>query len=349
MRNKNLNQVISTILLASIFLVSCNENKIKNKNNHKTAEVNIYSDSLALYTTFDSLIKVENIITNKNLYKLKIKNDQTTIPSLLIEKNNYLYFPFNETLLNCVNFRTKKRIWKFNCEGTITSLKNVNDSIILIGVRGYGIIALNTITGNKLYQQKDSNKSVCNSSSMYDLVFDEKLFFVSDSYCNNVTAFNFRNGKKIWGYKSKLALASRPILIKKFIFVGITGNPMKNEGKVVLLDKCSGKIIFEKNEPFDLITKPVLYKNKVIYYTYDFKLNEFDLDTKTTKVIYQFKEDEFGCGYQFFLKGDNIYFDDCKFNLNRFSLKTHKIKILGKSKSSLLGIYKNKNKIRFLY
>src|SRR6187431_1409320 len=128
MKNNILNKAALSIIIVLCF-IACDKSKEIDTNNHKTSEVTIHGDSLALYITYDSLINVENIISSKKIYQTKINNGETTIPTILIEKNNCLYFPVNETILSCVDFRTKKNKWIFKCEGTIRSLKNANNKI----------------------------------------------------------------------------------------------------------------------------------------------------------------------------------------------------------------------------
>lgn len=342
--NKNRSIVI---VLCCVLFFSCNKKEIET--NRRTAEVTIYTNDLASYVTFDTLVKVENLKTKKILFQKKINCEQLIVPTVLVKKHNYLYFPLNDSVLSCVNFKTEKEIWKYKFEDVITGLKNVNDSIILVDLRDAGVVALNIMTGKRIYEIKDSNNSRCNSPSVHNIVFDEKYFWVSDFDCGTVTAFNLKDGKEVWKYKSKINGAVRLLLTKDYVFCGITGNPMNKEGAVFLIDKKSGTLVFAKPEQFDLITKPVNYKNKVIYYGYNSKLSELDLDTKTIKVIKEFNEDELSCGNQLFLLDNTLYFDDCRFNINQLNLISSDFKVLGKSGSNLLGVYKKGKVVEFIY
>lgn len=347
MKNSSLEGFSITTVIICLLLFSCNKNDISP--NRKTSEINLTDDGIALYSTYDTFVKVDNIKTNQNLFRIKVKSKQIIIPTALSKKRNYIYFPLNDTVISCRDFKTKKEIWNFNCSGVIISLKNANDSIILIGIRNKGILALNMITGKKEYEINDSNSSACNSSSIHDVTSDGKLFFVPDFNCSTIIAYNLKTGKEAWRYSSKISGAIRSLLMKDFVFCGITGDPTKKEGAVLVLDKNSGQLLFEKKDQFDLIVKPIIYKNKIIYYNYNSKLNEFNPENKTITVLHKFKKDELSCGTQLFLKDGYIYFNDCKFNLNRFDLRTNENKVLDKSKSYLLEVYKKDNKIEFIY
>lgn len=131
------------------------------------------------------------------------------------------------------------------------------------------------------------------------------------------------------------------------LFCGITGNPLKEEGKIVLLNKENGEILFERNELFDLIVKPVKYLNYIFFVTYDKKIKKLDLVTK--KVTHLIDLGDLGriCDNQLYLQGSKIYFSNCDNNIYEYDIKKSKLIFVKKSKRRLLNVFEVNNVLYF--
>ena len=92
-----------------------------------------------------------------------------------------------------------------------------------------------------------------------------------------------------------------------------------------------------------------MYQNSRIFYTYDYLLYKYDLTSKKLKSIDQFDGKSISCGQQLFLIGNEIYYSDCDYVLNKFNLETYRKTQLWKIRKNLSKAYRVKNKIMFLH
>lgn len=339
------NLFLSFNFLLLIFLFSCNS---KDKEHNKISSKflpNIYNDSLFVYMTIDSLLIVEDITNKKEIFKKKINS---YLCNSIIDKQNNLFYISNDSTVYSINLKTHKKNWNFHASAIVNNFY-VQENLVFLSIKDSGITTLNKYVGKVVYDIKDVFLSSSASSLIYNIVFTKDLFFVTNFQSNTITAFRFSDGKKMWKYNSKSSGFSKCLTYKNILFCGITGNPNKREGKVLLLDISSGNVIFEINKMFDLICNPFVYKNKIIYYTYDNKLNELNIDKFRSKAIYKFKRNNGLCGNNFFLIDDHVYFEDCQFNIQNFNLVSYKLEIKKRQFSKRLNlVYKNRNRIVFV-
>lgn len=343
---KNYTYLVKSMLFGYlIFFISCNRQKNIEGTSPYTCVAKIYNDSLLVYSSLDSIIHVKNIKNKKQIYKEKVSANYCLQPVL---NNSNLFFIRPNDKFVCVDIISKKTKWTYYNKGLINNFDIVNNKVIL-SIRDIGLISLDINTGKQLYEIRDVITSNFQSSIIYNFVHDEDNIYVSDFQSNTITAFAISNGIKKWKYKSEMRGLSKVTITKDWIFGGITGNSIKNEGKIFLLDKKTGNVIFEENKAFDLIVDPIIVGDKILYYTYDFKLNEFNLSNRNSKVIYNFNEKSSICGGQFFLLGNYIYVVDCNFMLRRLDLRTYKIINLRKVPKNINEVFYNNKSIEFVY
>ncbi len=333
------------VVLSSIFLLFSCSNFSQKHNIENNCVSNFFNDSILISKNQDTLINVKNI-KNNELYTVVSKTSNCLQP--LLDNNNILYTPISDELFQCIEIKNKKVKWSFKPPEQINNFKLFGDDLVF-SIRDYGLIILNSTTGKLKYELKKSNESKCHSMLINDFFIENNNLYVSDFRCSNLVCFDINTGKEIWQYRSKIVGATQILLINDYLFCGITGNPLKNEGLVVLLDKFSGVIKFKKNEKIDLITKPVIFKNKIIYYSYDSKINEFDIDKFKIKNLISFDDSDAICDGQIYLLDDNIYFTDCNFEINRFNFNKNKLDKIGKAPKSLTSVYNINNEVKFVY
>lgn len=339
--------IVALVVSASFFILSChkkNEPKIRLNN---TAA--IFNDSLLVFNTLKDSVVIENINNKKILFSKKINDTEAIRPQPVLDKNNRLFGVFSEDKLSCIDIKTNTAKWTYVTNQKINIIKSVNDTLIIIGIRDFGLTALNSKTGKPVYHLEESHSSVCNSSFIIEFTFDKEKLYVSDFQCNTISSYNLNNGKKIWSFKSSLEGLSRLLIYNNYIFCGITGNPIENEGKIILLDKKTGTVLAEENQTFDLIANTIVYKNNILYYTYNGALKEFDLEERKSKTFYQFNKENRLCDSQLHLIQNDLYFEDCQFNVVRFNLLNKTSKKIEQKPKGLNEVYLSNNEVKFVY
>ena len=144
--------------------------------------------------------------------------------------------------------------------------------------------------------------------------------------------------------------STRLLLIDEFVFCGLTGNINKSDGKILLIDKNTGKIIFEKNELFDLMTEPITYNSKIYYVTYDDKIKVFDLINKSVNTIVSLSEINNICDNQIFLLDGKLYFSNCNYDVYEYDINKKSIKMIKKEADNRLKyVFKAKESIKFVF
>ncbi len=340
--------MILIVVLASFFSCkkACKEGSKIGLN--RTAK--IFNDSLLVCSTLSDSVVIEDVKSRKLIFSKRINDSEVIRPQPVLDKKNRLYAVFSEDNFSCIDIKTNLVKWTYTAQQKINVIKWINDSLVIIGIRGFGLVALNAETGKMIYELPESNSSTCSSSFVIGFTFDKERIYISDFQCNTIAAYNLVNGKKIWGYQSSLFGVSRLLICNNYIFCGITGDPMKYEGKILLLDKNTGLVLAEENKDFDLITAPILFRNNIIYYTYDSEeLNEFNIENRKSKLLYKFNSKDALCGSQLHFLNNYIYFDDCGSNVMRLNLRTKRVNKIEKARKGITEIYRYKNEVKFVY
>lgn len=261
------------LVLSSVFLLfSCN-NFSQKHNIENNCVSNIFNDCILISKNQDTIINLKNI-KNNEVYTIVSKTSNCLQP--LLDNKNILYTPISDELFQCIEIKSKKVKWSFKPPEQINNFKLFGEDLVF-SIRDYGLIILDSTTGKLKYELKTLNDSKCQSMLINDFFVENNNLYVSDFRCGDLVCFDIKTGKEIWQYKSEINGATQILLINDYIFCGVTGNPLKNEGLIVLLDKFSGIIKFKQRAKIDLITKPITFNNKIIYYSYDSKINEFDI------------------------------------------------------------------------
>lgn len=305
----------------------------------------LFNDSILISRNLDSLIIIKNITNNK---KTSLISNTSSCLQPVLDTDNNLYTLITNELFQCISIKRKTVKWGFRPPGQINNFKLFDNNLIL-SVGGYGLIILDPKTGKTKYEIKNYRNSECDTILTSDFFVEGYYLYVSDFRCSNLVCIDLKNGKEVWNYKSKIVGATQLLLLKDFVFCGITGNPIKKEGSIALVNRFSGEVKSEEKESFDLITKPISFKNKVIYYSYNSTINEFDIEAFKSRELIHLKDQEDICGGQLYLSGDAIYFTDCSFHVKKFNLNLNKLYTLGKAQKKLTSIYKINNKVKFIY
>lgn len=336
-------------LLFLLFLFSCKEPEFKNFIDRRHALIaNINTkENLLTYSYWkddDYAIKVEDLKTNKTIFSTKITDNCFTEPRI---HNDKLYYPESSDTFVCLDYKTKKNIWKLPIKGRIREFQFAKDDLIIASIEVYGLVAINSNTGKIMYELLlHSDKDCVVDAAPRPIDFDENYFYVTNFNCTSISAYEISSGKNIWNRKENPTPLSNFIVAGKYIFMGNSESDEKNE--IILLEAKTGKLLFKQNVSVNTFVDPVAYQNKVYYQTNEYLLNEFDTEKKTIKTIFNFNKDHIGCN-QIFPLNYALYIQDCNYNVNKIDLKTNKRQIVDKGEKGLLGVYKINNDVKFIY
>nr|WP_294931145.1 PQQ-binding-like beta-propeller repeat protein [uncultured Flavobacterium sp.] len=337
------------ILIVVLFYCCKNEHKDSSKKIKLNASAKIFNDSLLVCSTLKDSIVIENIKNKKTVFSKKINDTEVIRPQPVLDKYNFLYAVFFENKLTCIDIKTNIVKWTYSSKEKINVIKSINDSLIIISIRGFGLVALNSQTGKVVYKLIDSGSSNCPTTFIIDFTYDKENLYVPDFQCNTITAFSLSTGEKRWLYGFDNYGPCKALIYGDFIFCGTTG-ASNNQGRIFVLNKNTGSLIFEDNSnQLDIITNPILYENKIIYSTDDNRLMAFNSHTKKSELLYKFNTNDGLCGGQLHLIDHDIYFDACEDNILKFNLKSKTLNKVGKVRKGLNEIYVYNNQLKFVY
>lgn len=336
---------ITYILIVLIVLSSC-EKKIEiiNKHDGIIRDAKIFYDSLLVLNTSNSII-IKNIRNNERFF-FKKRIDKNLFKQCLINENSVFYCS-EDNIMDKFDYLSCKK-WSYKTDSSINNFV-VNNNFIVLSLNNSKIIVLDVKSGKLVFEFKDYFSSNCNSSIKKDLCLNGNELYVGDFQCYNILVINLLNGKVKWKYKSNLDGVTKNYVYKNLIFCGITGNPLENQGEIILFEN-NGRKIFEKKIQFDLISNVLQFDDKLIFYSYDNKIYEFDFSSKKITVIYDLKDKISICDIELFMIRDNIYFQDCNFKLYKLNYLTKSLCSVNTSKKERVKtIFNEKGKLEIIY
>ncbi len=304
---------------------------------HDATERNIISgtfsfrDSMLIYATWDSTVVVENLASKKKSL-FKTKNLCYAKPILAGDK---LLFPVSDSEFNCVDIFSRKLLWKAKLGGRCSSFTYANGCIIA-NTKHNGITGLDSENGDLRfllpYQYDES--CLLPDLSPYPILVDRDIFYICNWQCKSLSAFNMLTGVPIWSKQFGNGLGNF-VLANDVIFYG--RNDGYKTGGVMLIDASTATVLCRNIELFEERVLPLMYKNRIYYYTYDSKLREMDLSTKQSRVVFSFNDSNNVSGSQMFLYHGKLYYSK-NGSVYSIDLKDFRIsKILTNSKDILGG------------
>lgn len=338
--------MIKNIMILLLFIVSCKETETyKDNRNALVAHVD-QKDNLLIYSydndeAEECAIKVEDLKTGKEIFFSKIEQSCFTEPRIQDRK---LYFPDSNHSFNCIDYKNNKVLWKLKTKGRIREFQLVNDDIIIASVDTDGLVAIHSKTGKIIYELPLHSEHCTVDSAPRPIGFDENCFYVADFNCTLIAAYEISSGKKVWSREMPQTGFSNFIVAGKYIFLGRENSD--KDGEIMLMEAETGTVIYSHaSAAIDIMVTPVLYRDKIYYYTLNSELNEFDLKKETTKVIYKGSV----AGNQMYHLGNFLYIQDVDFNVNRINLDTLEKKMVTKSPKGLLGVYALNHQVQLIY
>lgn len=328
--------------ILSCMMISCSKyNKEIKINNRDIVYCSLY-DSILAYSTFNSKeVIVENILSNKIQFKRNLKDICYLKP---IIRDSKIYFPVSDEEFICHDLKSKKTLWKIKTSNKLCNIQILNNENLIINIKGIGFRIINIKTGKEEYQLDYVYDKNCllPDSSPYQIVSDKNYFYISSWMCNAITKYRISNGEQIWKLKLEEATSVVSVLYKDKLFVG--SNYSYESGFIRVIDAKTGKIDYQEKSNFEPRIQPLLKGDRIIYYTFDSALNEFNINNMSSKKIFKLSEFNDFSGAEMYLLDNEIFFQSPNYSIiYQFDLKTNKIKKIGKYEERMIsGIYKNK-------
>lgn len=329
------------VFLLLFLLYSCESKKNNaSEESYKCASY-FYGDSLLVSKDKDSLIIIENYLTKK-IYRTVSRTEYCLLP---IIKDDHLYFLRSDSLVECINLSSESKVWEFKTYDKINNIKSFGQFLVL-NIENEGVKILKLKSGQLFREFNRIKKQSCNDMLVNDFILDDESLFITDFNCNNISSLDLNSDDLKWRYNANLS-ATRVLLCNTLLFCGLTGNPLKKEGKIVLINKENGEVLFEKNELFDLIVKPIKYLNSVLFVTYDQKVKKLNLETMLVEDLVQLNEVGGICDNQLYLQGNKLYFSNCDNKIYEYDLLNDKLLFLEKNGNKLLNVFEFNNVVHF--
>lgn len=335
-----------------LFIVSCETHKkeIEGFSFLGKEDINFIYNTLSLkgdqlsYSTWDTTVCLYDIKQKSVLFEKKLEDIGYARPIVSLDQQK-IFTTVASDKLSCIRIDDGKPIWETQLSGKCRKFELIDQKIILASIANKGIILLDSKTG-EIVRRHNYNYSTCNlpDLSPWESSADSSQYFVSNWECKGITAFDIKTGNINWTYGDhKDGYYGRSLLIGDYLFSGSNNN--YKGGRIVLIDRSNGELIFQKDIHFEERCHPILYKNKVIFATYDGRLNSLDLDNHTLETLYQSDKKSTPTDGQIYLAGDSLFYSDSNFQLNCLNLKTNQVEKISSLKRSLQGLFKGEDKI----
>ncbi|WP_439698726.1 PQQ-binding-like beta-propeller repeat protein [Mucilaginibacter sp. AW1-7] len=335
---------MKSLILILLFMAGCGlkNQKMSDKNRNIISSSLTISGPLLTYSTWSNEIVVENLKLKKIVFTKKIISTCYAQPVLI---ENKLYFPIADSIFTCVDIVTSKTIWNTPLGGRCSEFHMIDNSIIA-NSKSYGLIGIDPKSGKIKFELRYKYGSGCTipDLSPYRMTFDKKAFYVCDWQCKNLSAYNIEDGENLW--QKTVDFSSGNIkYVDGVLFWG--RNKFYKEGQITLIDPKNGSVLYEEQAKFEENFNPVVYAHKVYYYSYDGKLNEFDVKKRKNKVVYVFKAENDVSGNQMYLLNGCLYYS-AQGNVYELSLKFFTNKLVRSNTKDIYGVYPDKSRIEFI-
>ena len=220
--------------------------------------------------------------------KLWSKNIGTTVNKfdanlVVTMRNGALVVSDSKGLVTCINAKTGKTLWQQKLARAITSGAQLADNKVLLTTAAQ-LIVLSAKNGSKLWQTKLSSVAlaapIAYKSAIYVHTVDGSL-----------SAFDARNGRKLWAYNAllpeiTLRHASQPVIYHDYVVTGFAS------GKLVALRRTDGTVAWEvmvkqpgagseQQRMLDISANPVVFGDYIYVVGYNGNLLAVDANGGT--------------------------------------------------------------------
>ncbi|GEM66278.1 hypothetical protein SF1_42600 [Sphingobacterium faecium NBRC 15299] len=310
-------------IILVILIISCKNKSVTTEKNRDILTSVLHGDTL-IYNTFSKSIIIEDLRTNNVIKKLSV-NDLFYYSPII--NSGKLYFSESNKKFVCYDLTEQRNIWELE---TISIVKSVliRGNEVILNLKNNGFIILDKVTGKEKLKIPYTYSEVCAHPdvSPYSMEILNGNLYVANWNCNSISMINLDTGKLL----KKVNLGSGYTyltVIGNKLFVGLNGN--YNGGKIFILDGNTLNIEFSERVNFEDRMKPLIWKGKLIYYTFDNQIYLFDPVSHSNEVLLKLSEKDNLSGSKMILSLNNLYFHTVNFELLEYNLEDKKLKRLG--------------------
>lgn len=331
-------------LLAFSFLITMvNCNNKKDILNRDIINSVVQNDTL-IYTTFSKQIVLENLNNGRGIFRRTIE-DNIYYP--LVLNGDRLYFSQSDFKFVCFDLKLKKIVWEIKTEKPVKSI-SVYDKNIFLNIKSQGFKIIDMENGNQKGELPFVYSIKCTQPDLspYPIAFLENAFFLGNWNCNSISKFDINKGSFI----KSISFEDGFIYLQEIgenLFVGVT-NYKENNGSINLVNS-ELQTLFSTQVKYEERMKPVIWNEKVIYYTFDNSIYIFDIITHSNIKIFQLPKEDDISGSKIILSDDKLFFHTSNFEILQYDLINSKLSKLGKLEDRKLdNIYFKNGKIELI-
>lgn len=318
---KIMKNLFYTILV--ILTISCkNESVITEKGRDILTSV-LYGDTL-IYNTFSKSIIIEDLRTDNIIKKFSV-NDLIYYSPVL--NSGKLFFSESNKKFVCYDLTEQRNIWEIETTSVVKSIL-IRGKEVILNLKNNGFVILDKLTGKEklkipyIYSEGCAHPDL----SPYPMDILDRNLYIANWQCNTISMINLDTGKLL--KKINLGVGSSYLtVIGNKLFVGLNGN--YNGGKIFVLDRNTLNTEFSEQVNFEDRMKPLIWKGKLIYYTFDNQIYLFDPVNHSNEILFKFSEKDDLSGSKMILSLNNLYFHTANFELLECNLEDKKLKRLG--------------------
>lgn len=315
-------------------LISC---EVKNGTEDFVAlskdELNVVSNSVSivddnlLYASWDTSVCLYSLKDKKKLIEIPL-NDLCFAKPIL--KDSKLYLPFSDSTFSVFDIGRRKKDWSFNIPGRCTNFEFLSDSILILSVNHFGLLAINSSSGKKLYDLR-YNYNTCFEPDLspWSITKDSDTFYVTNWECKTLTAVRSNSGEILWSIDVE-GYGGNPVAISDNIFCGV--DIKYTDGSILIVDKKTGKTVKSEKCRYETHANAVAIDEGVICYGYD---GVFYIYDSNKKQLIPLKSEKINLTSGPFIVDRFAYFSNNKFEIQRLNLDLKKIETIGTSKYQL--------------
>jgi outer membrane protein assembly factor BamB len=297
--------------------------------------ITLHGDTI-IYSCWDNTIKFYSLKAKRVVFSKSTINLCYSRPIL---KGGQVYFPVSDKKFISLELKTGKVIWELDLKGRCASFNFIDDSTIVASSKNYGLLVINAVAGKINYEMRYSYAATqLPDLSPWAISWDDHNIYISNWQGHTLSSYKKENGLLNWHYTDdRFGIAGKSIVVNDRLFLGIN-NEYKN-GSILLIAATDGRVINQVKYQYEERVNPILLGKKILFYSYDGCLNQFDTSSFSIVRIKKFEKEFDLSGNQLFLSSNQVYFSDASFFLNAYIVTENKFRQLAKIEKSVLFVF----------
>lgn len=302
-----------------IFNLGCTDQTIKEKKNRDVVKSILSNDTL-VYTSFSGHLIIEDLKENRVIKDIEL-GDVFYYQPILNNKN--VFFSKSDSQFVCYSLATNRIEWQLKTENVVKDILLKENNLVL-NVKNKGFILVDTQNGNvnKTVPYKYSDECASPDLSPYPMdLFNENLY-IANWQCASITKISLDQNKKNSTCQLGEGTAYLKVIGSK-IFVGVNEN--YERGKIFILNASNLKQEFSVDVDYEDRMIPVVWKDKIIYYTFDNAIYLFDPAKLENELLWKLSDSDNLSGSKLILAEDTLMVQTSNFEIISYNIKSKKV------------------------